>query len=117
MSKEMPTNPGTRLLQVFWAKIVLEVFGGGGAIWGFSEVLTLRNSDNADFWRPTAAIVGGIFFYRFNLQIRDFVNNIASLNDGYLDRVHWTRLLQIFSAKIVLEVFGGGGAIWVSYIF
>jgi len=94
------------LFQIFSARLVLEVFGGGGAIWGFSEVCTFRRPDTQEFWRHNAQIVAFIFFVRFNLQISDYlaVNNI--------DKTKVVRLLQIFSARIVLEVFGAGGAIW-----
>jgi len=98
-----------RLLQVFGAKIVLEVFGGGGAIWGFSEVATLRNSENAWFWRPCAAFFGAVFFVRFCIQIKDFINEFKGQTSA--TKASWSRLFQIFSAKLVLEVFGGG-AIW-----
>lgn len=62
-----------RLLQIYGAKLVLEVFGGGGAIWGFSEVVGLRVPATLWFWRPCAATFGGIFFIRWLLQIRDYV--------------------------------------------
>ena len=64
-----------RLLQIFSAKLVLEVFGGGGAIWGFSEVLTLRTPHTVWFWRPCAATIGAVFFVRWILQIQDYVND------------------------------------------
>jgi len=38
------------MVQTFLAKIVLEVFGGGGAIWGFSEVITFRNPSTQEVW-------------------------------------------------------------------
>merc|ERR1712008_187655 len=65
-----------RLLQIFSAKLVLEVFGGAGAIWGFSEVLTLRKPETLWFWRPCAAAVGAIFFLRFILQLEDYKKDI-----------------------------------------
>jgi len=103
-------NTGTkRLVQIFAAKLVLEVFGGGGAIWGFSEVLTLRNPNTQEEWRKIAATVGAIFFLRWCLQIADFISGNDPDHKGSNKAV---RLFQIFSAKLVLEVFGGGGAIW-----
>ena len=52
-----------RLLQEFAAKLVLEVFGSGGAIWGFSEVCGLRTKhfESIEFWR-SAAITTALFF-------------------------------------------------------
>ena len=62
-----------RLFQIFAAKLVLEVFGGAGAIWGFSEAVGLRTPFTVWFWRPTALTVGAIFFVRWILQIMDFI--------------------------------------------
>lgn len=63
----------TRLLQTFSAKLVLEVFGGAGAIWGFSEVIGLRRPETIWFWRPFALTFGMIFFVRWIMQIQDYI--------------------------------------------
>ena len=60
------------VVQVFSAKLVLEVFGGAGAIWGFSETVGLRTAATAWFWRPAALTVGAIFFLRWMAQLRDY---------------------------------------------
>ena len=62
-----------RLLQIFSARLVLEVFGGAGAIWGFSEAMTFRVPSTVWFWRPTALTFGVIFFVRWIMQIQDYV--------------------------------------------
>jgi len=114
VSIEKPKPKGmqwVRLLQIFSAKLVLEVFGGGGAIWGFSEVLTLRRPETVFFWRPVALTIGFIFFIRWMMQIKDFMNECMG-GSSYLQKSTWSKLLQMFAAKLVLEVFGGGGAIW-----
>lgn len=109
-----------RLAQVFSAKLVLEVFGGGGAIWGASEIVTFRNPQTVHFWRPCAAIFAAVFLARFSLQIKDFLRNeYMSLNNHNNinikeEECHVFRFVQIFSAKFVLEVCGGGGALWGS---
>eukprot|EP00584_Thalassiosira_punctigera_P003656 CAMPEP_0172536268 /NCGR_PEP_ID=MMETSP1067-20121228/8063_1 /TAXON_ID=265564 ORGANISM="Thalassiosira punctigera, Strain Tpunct2005C2" /NCGR_SAMPLE_ID=MMETSP1067 /ASSEMBLY_ACC=CAM_ASM_000444 /LENGTH=66 /DNA_ID=CAMNT_0013321307 /DNA_START=101 /DNA_END=298 /DNA_ORIENTATION=+ len=54
-----------RLYQIFTAKLVLEVMGGAGAIWGFSEAVGLRVASTVWFWRPCALVVGAIFFMRW----------------------------------------------------
>merc|ERR1719273_261189 len=69
-----------RFLQIFSARLVLEVFGGAGAIWGFSEALTLRTPQTVWFWRPAALSVGGIFFVRWILQIKDYQGDIQDQN-------------------------------------
>ncbi len=63
------------VLRIFSAKLVLEVFGGAGAIWGFSEAVTLRNPHTVWFWRPAALLVGVIFFARWMLQIKDYIDD------------------------------------------
>ena len=46
-------------------RIVLEVIGGAGAIWGGAEVVELRNADNADLWRLLSIGVGVLCYARF----------------------------------------------------
>eukprot|EP00934_Nitzschia_sp_Nitz4_P003151 Nitzschia sp. Nitz4//scaffold286_size23798//5958//6413//NITZ4_008448-RA/size23798-processed-gene-0.37-mRNA-1//1//CDS//3329545732//3141//frame0 len=58
------------MTHTFVAKLILEVFGGAGAIWGFSEAVGLRTVDTIWFWRPAALSVGFCFFLRWLLQIR-----------------------------------------------
>lgn len=71
---QLSNSQWIRLLQIFSARLVLEVFGGAGAIWGFSEALGLRNPTNSvPLWRPIALSFGFIFFCRWILQIQDFV--------------------------------------------
>lgn len=110
----MPSNTHnwTRLYQVFAAKFVLEVMGGGGAIWGFSEVCTFRTPVTQERWRLVALVVGSIFMCRFVLNIIDFLGEMNG-KPYTLDQVKsWKRFCQIFSARFILEVWGGGGAIW-----
>eukprot|EP01091_Cochliopodium_minus_P004547 TRINITY_DN14437_c0_g1_i1.p1 TRINITY_DN14437_c0_g1~~TRINITY_DN14437_c0_g1_i1.p1 ORF type:complete len:178 (-),score=46.45 TRINITY_DN14437_c0_g1_i1:36-527(-) len=44
---------------------VLEVFGAAGAIWGFSELITIRTGDNKDYWRVYASVVGVFALFRY----------------------------------------------------
>ena len=46
-------------------RIVLEVIGGAGAIWGGSEVFTLRTAENVTFWRTASICVGVLCLLRF----------------------------------------------------
>ena len=74
MPISMPiSKPIIRLLQIFSARLVLEVFGGAGAIWGFSEAIGLRTPETVWFWRPCALSFGVIFFVRWCMQIQDYV--------------------------------------------
>ena len=65
-----------RLLQTFSAKLILEVMGGAGAVWGFSEVVGLRNESNWWFWRPVAKLIGLIFLARWSLQLRSKIREV-----------------------------------------
>lgn len=105
----------TDLLRIFSAKLVLEVFGGAGAIWGFSEAVGLRTHFTVWFWRPTALVVGAIFFARWILQIVDFIEESrgkTKVQSRFTNVQLMKDILRIWSAKLVLEVFGGAGAIW-----
>jgi len=57
------------LLIEFGPKLILEVMGGAGAVWGFSEVCGLRTSSTVWFWRPCALIVGFFFLMRLIMQV------------------------------------------------
>ena len=46
-------------------RIVLEVIGGAGAIWGGAEVFGLRKADNLELWRWISIAVGVLCFLRF----------------------------------------------------
>jgi hypothetical protein len=64
----------TQLLQLYLPKLILEVFGGAGAIWGFSEAIGLRHPDNIWFWRPIALFVGGMFWCRWVGEVKEFMD-------------------------------------------
>mmetsp|Transcript_4260 Transcript_4260/g.6640 ORF Transcript_4260/g.6640 Transcript_4260/m.6640 type:complete len:260 (-) Transcript_4260:373-1152(-) len=62
------------LCVTFVAKFVLEVLGSGGAIWGFSDVLGLRNTDEEDdLFRQRALWIAAIFLVRFICQMKDAI--------------------------------------------
>jgi len=60
------------ILQIFGPKLVLEVMGGAGAVWGFSEAIGLRTSATAWFWRPVTLFAGALFFIRWYRQLQEF---------------------------------------------
>ncbi|CAJ1942180.1 unnamed protein product [Cylindrotheca closterium] len=60
------------ILQTFTPKLVLEVMGGAGAVWGFTEAIGLRTSATVWFWRPVTFIAGGLFFIRWYQQLQEF---------------------------------------------
>lgn len=73
------TNPSDRvsirqyigLFQGYAAKLVLEVFGAGGAIWGFSEVCGFRTMEieSIEFWRKMALTTAALFGVRWLRQL------------------------------------------------
>lgn len=70
----MPTQPWNpplchNVIVKFVPKFILEVLGGAGAIWGFSEACGLRRPETVSFWRPAALVVGFLFFLRFLRQL------------------------------------------------
>ena len=53
--------------------IILDVLGAAGAIWGFSEIVTLRNAETVEFWRAIASGVGFVFAIRWLVYFVEFV--------------------------------------------
>jgi hypothetical protein len=76
-----PPQPPTYLglVQEFGAKLVLEVFGGGGAIWGFSEVCGLRTNqaESIRFWRSVAISVAVVFGARWIRQLQQALSSLS----------------------------------------
>jgi hypothetical protein len=62
-----------RWYNAFIAKLILEVAGAVGAVWGFSEIIWLRTSETVSFWRPVSLGVGAIFALRWVLYLMSFV--------------------------------------------
>ena len=58
------------IISTFLVKLILQVMGGTGAIWGFSEACGFRNEENTRFWRPVALGFGLFFFMRWLGQLR-----------------------------------------------
>ena len=53
-----------RWIDAFIETLILEVFGAVGAVWGFSEIVTVRNPKNNKVWRSISAAVGLVFLVR-----------------------------------------------------
>jgi hypothetical protein len=72
-----------RIVQVFLPKLVLEVMGSAGAVWGFSEVVGLRTKSTVWFWRPAALFTGLVFFRNWVAQVQEaFWTHRSSLRPG-----------------------------------
>ena len=67
-------------------KFVLEVCGAAGAIWGSSEVATLRNKTTQQTWRYISSAVGVLFLGRFVVygcaQWKKMQNNVVTENSN-----------------------------------
>ena len=59
-------------------KFISNVLGGAGAIWGSSEVVCLRNKNNARLWRGIAGGMGVIFF---GVYLQERVEKIREKRD------------------------------------
>ena len=55
--------------------VILDVLGAAGAIWGSSEVATLRNAENVEDWRLIASGVGLVFAVRWLVYFANFVKS------------------------------------------
>ena len=103
---------------IYSAKFVLEVLGATGAVWGFSEATGLRRRDDHSsvwFWRPVALCIGVVFCFRYWMHGKHYLERHCEFPPiKPQHRHHKKPFLQIFSSKFVLEVVGGGGAIWGS---
>ena len=64
-----------------FVKMILEVFGASGAVWGFSEVLTYRNEDTIEFWRYVCVAVALIFFIRYVIVMYTFSKKTLFIKD------------------------------------
>ena len=74
-----------------------------------SEALTLRVPDTQEYFRGFAQAVAIVFFGRWLIQMKNHVRENFGADE---DRIRFLRTYQIFSAKFILEVCGGAGAIW-----
>ena len=72
------------ILYTGFVKLILEVFGASGAVWGFAEVLTLRNEDTIEFWRYVCLIVAFIFLLRYSVVMMLFSKNTLKKNNENL---------------------------------
>jgi hypothetical protein len=61
------------ILQEFLPKLIMEVMGSAGAVWGFSEVVGLRTAATAWLWRPAAIFTGIVFFLNWVAQVQESI--------------------------------------------
>jgi len=73
------------LLAKFGSRVVLEVCGSGGAVWGFSEICGLRTiePESIRFWRLVALIIAILFAIRLLRQFGTEVWNLLQQRTTY----------------------------------
>ena len=64
-----------RWYEILVVELIIGVFGAVGAVWGFSEIVTLRNPETTKIWRPIAIGVGVIFLVRWILHLIIFIQS------------------------------------------
>lgn len=60
---------GMEWFETVVVKVILEVFGAAGAIWGFSQIIMLRIEETVDFWRAVAIVTLVGFTIRWLLNV------------------------------------------------
>eukprot|EP00584_Thalassiosira_punctigera_P012466 CAMPEP_0172570336 /NCGR_PEP_ID=MMETSP1067-20121228/127197_1 /TAXON_ID=265564 ORGANISM="Thalassiosira punctigera, Strain Tpunct2005C2" /NCGR_SAMPLE_ID=MMETSP1067 /ASSEMBLY_ACC=CAM_ASM_000444 /LENGTH=256 /DNA_ID=CAMNT_0013362405 /DNA_START=188 /DNA_END=958 /DNA_ORIENTATION=- len=99
--------------QIHASKLVLEVLGGMGAIWGCSEALMLRHSNNEIQWRMAATAVGSMFLVRWTFQMAAYCLYLEAFwSDPSSIHMAILRCYEVLIVKLILEVAGAVGAVW-----
>ena len=101
------------LVQVYLAKFVLEVLGGGGAIWGPAETFSFRTNDTTEFWQSIARLVSVLFAIRWVLQLGQELcaANRATCSDHNNNKTI-VSFVHTLVTRFVLQVLGAIGAVW-----
>ncbi|KAL7496738.1 hypothetical protein ACHAWT_004898, partial [Skeletonema menzelii] len=99
--------------QIHASKFILQVLGGGGAVWGSAEVFTLRNAATTTEWRITSIVVGFIFLIRWMFQMSAYCLCFSELwADPTTFLSTALRFYDAFIVTFILEVLGAAGAVW-----
>jgi hypothetical protein len=103
-------------IQIFGTKFLLQVCGGAGALWGSSEVLQWRTTENIETWRTLCIGSFMIFFLRWMVLVLQYCLCFTSpwwealQNSKTVTNVlEWIELLIV---TFVLDVLGSAGAVW-----
>lgn len=86
-------------------KLILEVFGAVGAVWGFSEIITLRTSETIYIWRPISLAVGVIFTMRWIIHFVNFfkMERASAAQKGQV-QVEETRFDEIKDMEVTSDL-------------
>lgn len=105
-------------VQVFSAKLLLQVCGAAGAVWGASEAVGLRTDATTEAWRVVAAVTAGLFGFRWMLEVLAYCLLCRRCTENKEKSVTIARLMalvewnQVVTIKFILEVCGAVGAVW-----
>lgn len=114
--RDQPTD-SVGCLRIYGAKFLLEVCGASGAVWGMSEIMWLRTTENSStVWRPMAMTIFVAFAVRWYWHAKHYLERHQEFPPIKLHhrRLHKLPFVQIFGTKLLLEVCGAAGAIWGS---
>jgi len=120
---------------LFAVRFVLEVLGSGGAVWGCTEAIGIRTTDNHEWWRYCAQAATIVFFVRWMHQmllllfLQTTTTTTTIIDDGNDDTIciiqkkrkdnstddddssYSVLVIRAFTT-FLLEVMGATGAIW-----
>ena len=104
----------SEFLIFFFSKLLLEVCGAAGAVWGFCEIFKWRRIENTDDFRCIVTLAFVVFAVRFYWHAKHFWQHGYDFPYVKLHhrRSHWYHGLQVFSSKFLLQVCGAAGAVW-----
>ena len=104
--KDLEPVPLDLFLRFLLCKILLEVCGAAGAVWGIGEIVGLRDEDNSEQFRYASAAVGIIFLIRFYWHAKHVWQHGHDFPyvKRHHRRSHWFHGTQVYGAKYLLQV-------------
>lgn len=72
---ERYNNQPTNLLPPHYLSLLISTNPAVGAVWGFSEIVTLRTPETNKIWSPISIAVGVVFSIRWFLHLIKFVQS------------------------------------------
>ena len=95
--------------KIFSIKLVFEVVGGAGAIWGFSEALLLRNPGTVFYWRPIALFIGIVFSCMWLCQIKDYSLDVKEGSPVESELISWKLWKVQMKKSVAIRYINFGG--------
>jgi len=67
-------------MEILVVKVIVEVFGAAGAIWGFSQIVLLRTDKTTEFWQKAAVTTLVGFTIRWLIIVTQFIKTGGETN-------------------------------------